>query len=53
VRGDPDFPAVAVGLRAFGALVAFTLDIGPPSRAGQDVYRDVEQIWTLPVSTRV
>jgi xylitol oxidase len=38
-RGDPDFAAVAVGLGAFGVVVALTLGIRPSFRMRQDIYR--------------
>jgi xylitol oxidase len=36
--GDPDFPALAVGLGAFGIVVRVTLAIEPSYRMRQDVY---------------
>lgn len=41
-RGDPDFAALAVGVGAFGVVVALTLDIQPSFRVRQDVYRGLE-----------
>ncbi|MGZ0712508.1 FAD-binding protein (plasmid) [Coraliomargarita sp. W4R53] len=40
-QGDPDFSALAVGLGAFGIIVAVTLAIEPTYLMRQDVYRDV------------
>lgn len=40
-RGDADFPAVAVGLGAFGVVTAVTLEVQPTYRVRQDVYRGV------------
>lgn len=36
--GDPDFPALAVGLGAFGIVVRITLAVEPTYRMRQDVY---------------
>jgi xylitol oxidase len=36
--GDPDFPALAVGLGAFGIVVRVTLAVEPSYRVRQDVY---------------
>lgn len=41
-RDDPDFAAVAVGLGAFGIIVALTLDIQPSFRMRQDIYRGMQ-----------
>ena len=38
-RGDPDFDALAVGVGAFGVIVALTLEVQPTYRARQDVYQ--------------
>lgn len=40
-RGDPDFPAVAVGVGAFGILTELTLDIQPTYDVRQDLYAGV------------
>ena len=40
-RDDPDFPALAVGLGAFGVTTAVTLDVRPSFRLRQDVYTGV------------
>ncbi len=40
-RGDPDFAALAVGLGAFGVVVALTLEVQPSYRARQDVFQNV------------
>ncbi|WP_243074402.1 FAD-binding protein [Microbacterium sp. SS28] len=40
-RGEPDFAALAVGVGAFGIIVALTLDIEPSYRARQDIYAGV------------
>ncbi|MCR2783438.1 MULTISPECIES: D-arabinono-1,4-lactone oxidase [unclassified Microbacterium] len=40
-RGDPDFPALAVGLGAFGILVSLTLDVQPTFRVRQDIYTGI------------
>jgi len=40
-RGDADFAALAVGLGAFGIIVAVTLDIVPAYRLRQDVFHGV------------
>lgn len=40
-RGEPDFEALAVGVGAFGILVALTLDIQPAYRGRQDIYAGV------------
>ncbi|MET0782040.1 MAG: D-arabinono-1,4-lactone oxidase [Microbacterium sp.] len=40
-RGEPDFDALAVGVGAFGVVVALTLEVQPTYRARQDVYKDV------------
>ena len=40
-RGDPDFDALAVGVGAFGIIVALTLDIHPSYRVRQDIYAGV------------
>ena len=37
-RGDPDFPALAVGLGAFGVVVRVTLAVEPSYDVRQDVY---------------
>ncbi|MFS0735004.1 FAD-binding protein [Microbacterium sp. 1P10UB] len=37
-EGDPDFPALAVGLGAFGVVVAVTLAVQPTFQARQDIY---------------
>ena len=37
-EGEPDFPALAVGLGAFGIVVAVTLAVQPTFRARQDIY---------------
>lgn len=37
-RGDRDFPALVVGLGAFGIIVEVELDIQPSFRARQDIY---------------
>ena len=37
-RGDPDFPALAVGLGAFGIVTAVTLEVQPSYRVRQDIY---------------
>jgi xylitol oxidase len=36
--GDPDFPALAVGLGAFGIVVRVTLEVQPSYRMRQDVF---------------
>lgn len=41
-RGDADFAALAVGVGAFGVVVALTLDIQPSFWIRQDVYRGLE-----------
>ena len=40
-RGDADFDAVAVGVGAFGVIVALTLEVQPTYRARQDIYRGI------------
>jgi xylitol oxidase len=40
-RGDADFGAVAVGVGAFGVIVALTLEVQPTYRARQDIYRGI------------
>lgn len=40
-HGDPDFAALAVGLGAFGIVVALTLAVQPTYRVRQDVYQGV------------
>lgn len=40
-HGDADFAALAVGLGAFGVVVALTLEVQPSYRARQDVYQNV------------
>lgn len=40
-RGEPDFDALAVGLGAFGVIVAVTLAVQPTYRVRQDIYRGV------------
>jgi xylitol oxidase len=40
-RGDPDFPALAVGVGAFGILTELVLDIQPTYDVRQDVYSGV------------
>ncbi|GAA3198874.1 D-arabinono-1,4-lactone oxidase [Microbacterium terregens] len=40
-RGDADFDALAVGVGAFGVIVAVTLAVQPTFRARQDIYRGV------------
>jgi len=40
--GDPDFPALAVGLGAFGVVVRVTLAIEPSYRMRQDVYAGLD-----------
>ncbi|MDL5485464.1 FAD-binding protein [Microbacterium wangruii] len=40
-RGDPDFPALAVGLGAAGITVTVTLDVQPTFRVRQDIYTGV------------
>ncbi|MGW8482104.1 D-arabinono-1,4-lactone oxidase [Microbacterium sp. NPDC055903] len=40
-RGDADFPAVAVGVGAFGILTELTLDIQPTYLVRQDLYAGV------------
>lgn len=40
-RGEPDFPALVVGLGAFGVVTAVTLDIRPSYRVRQDAYEGV------------
>lgn len=40
-RGDADFDALAVGVGAFGIIVALTLDIHPGYRMRQDIYTGV------------
>jgi len=49
-RGEPDFPALAVGLGAFGIVVRVTLDIQPTYDVRQDVYRGIawEDFLTAP-----
>ncbi|WP_181832568.1 FAD-binding protein [Bosea caraganae] len=41
VRGDPDFPAVVVGLGAFGIVSRVTLDVGPSFDIRQDSFVDM------------
>ncbi|MCR2808608.1 MULTISPECIES: FAD-binding protein [unclassified Microbacterium] len=41
LRGEPDFSALAVGLGAFGVIVAVTLAVQPTYRVRQDIYRGV------------
>lgn len=41
LRGDADFDALAVGVGAFGVIVALTLDIHPSYRVRQDIYAGV------------
>jgi xylitol oxidase len=40
-RGDADFPALAVGLGAFGIITRVTLDVEPTYQVHQRVYRGV------------
>lgn len=40
-EGDADFPAVAVGLGAFGIVTAVTLAVEPTYRVRQDIYQGV------------
>lgn len=40
-HGDADFAALAVGLGAYGVVVALTLAVQPTYRARQDVYQNV------------
>ena len=40
-RGDPDFPALAVGLGAFGIVAEVTLAVERPFRVRQDIYQGV------------
>ena len=40
-RSDPDFDALAVGVGAFGIVVALTLEIEPSYRLRQDIYAGV------------
>ncbi|MCR2763077.1 FAD-binding protein [Microbacterium sp. zg.B48] len=41
LRGEPDFGALAVGIGAFGVIVAVTLAVQPTYRVRQDIYRGV------------
>ncbi len=40
-RTDPDFPAVAVGIGAFGLITRLTVAVEPTYQMRQDVYRDL------------
>ncbi|WP_137845473.1 D-arabinono-1,4-lactone oxidase [Microbacterium sp. 2FI] len=40
-RGDPDFPALAAGVGAFGVVTRLTLAVQPSYRMRQDVYKGV------------
>jgi len=40
-RGDADFPALVVGLGAFGVVVSLTLDVQPTFRMRQDIYTGI------------
>ena len=48
-RGDPDFDALAVGVGAFGVIVALTLEVQPTYRARQDVYQGLS--WDAALET--
>ena len=41
-HGDADFPALAVGVGAFGVIVSLDLAVQPSYRVRQDVYRGME-----------
>ena len=40
-QGDPDFPALAVGLGAFGVVTEVTLAVEPTYRVRQDIYQGI------------
>lgn len=40
-RGDPDFPALVVGLGAFGVITRVTLDIEPTYQVRQDIFTGI------------
>ena len=40
-RGDPDFPALVVGLGAFGVITRITLDIEPTYQVRQDIFTGI------------